>query len=143
MIEEKLFYLIFLIPAALLDYKTMKVPIWLSGVVPFTTWLLYEFSFHRFYLHKMNWILFGIVFGLSIVILIVSKMGGADCIVMTMMCLYGGFLGLYGILFGFIGSMPYLLLRKNQDKAYPFVPFLATGYILSCIIFIFTDGAYL
>ena len=70
---------------------------------------------------------------LSILFLIVTNIGGADCLIMIIMPLYIGVNALYAILIAVIVSIPYqmLVLKKHKNKEYPFIPFLTLGYILS------------
>ena len=124
--------LIFLIISSILDIKYRKVSIYLTFIIPMLL-ILISFVLYPNAEIVIRCVISFVMVVLSILFLIVTNIGGADCLIMIIMPLYIGVNALYAILIAVIVSIPYqmLVLKKHKNKEYPFIPFLTLGYILS------------
>ena len=114
--------LIVLLLASVSDIRTMEVPLFY--------WILPVFIKIIEKQIKMENIL------LSVSILIcfmffsfLSNFGGADALLIGTIVFVMGFYGIYAVLLAFVFALPYTLYLKIKDneKPYPFVPFLFAG----------------
>lgn len=109
--------LIFLIISSILDIKYRKVSIYLTFIIPMLL-ILISFVLYPNAEIVIRCIISFVMVVLSILFLIVTNIGGADCLIMIIMPLYIGVNALYAILIAVIVSIPYqmLVLKKHKNK---------------------------
>lgn len=118
--------IIVLLIAAVYDIKTMEVPIFL-WLIP----IVYDIFHNGIQFQKL--LLSLGIFLLFFTFNLVTNFGGADTLLMTSIVYVMGNYGIYSCLFAFLAAIPYTLYLhiKKKEKAYPFVPFLFFGVLVS------------
>ncbi len=136
----------FLLVAAIYDYRTLEVPIPLSVstivivIVELTAGVFFEkLPFHDALMHVVVAVCISI---LLIILMIFGNLGGADMFFGTAFGLVLGLFGFAALLNSFLLPLPYLILREDKNKEYPFVPFMLVGYILTLLMICLGYGGF-
>lgn len=134
-----IFFMIIFI-ASVLDLLGKPIPVFLTviGVMIKAVELLYykpELITEHFFAALMAAIiLFGVAF--------FGNLGGADCLIGTLVVFQMGVYGIIALIVSFILAMPYALYMRirNKEQEYPFIPYIAVAVFLVSIYILKTGG---
>lgn len=132
--------LIILLIASIYDIRTMEVPLPLTIGSPAAVVLLLMIQLLIGTIDPWQFgsCLFGgiLLFGISFIGVRFWDFGGADALLNGLVGLTQGINGLYTVMLSFLLVLPYTIYMKvkNQEHAYPFVPYICAAYIITMLL---------
>lgn len=126
--------------ATIYDLLGKPIPIWLTVVgisikaYELITYEPYNLREHIFTSTICAIILFGVAY--------FGNLGGADCLIGTLIVFQMGMYGIVALVVSFILAIPYAVYMKikNKEKEYPFIPYMMAGALIVLIIKLKTGG---
>lgn len=116
--------------ASIIDLLGNPIPIWFTILgVSIKVWELFRYEPYNLREHFFAALISAIIlFGVAFF----GNLGGADCLIGTLIVFQMGIYGIVALIISFVLAIPYAAYMKIKDneKEYPFIPYMMAGVLL-------------